>query len=74
VADISSVRTDIEWIKGDITGKNKDFTNNLKESKADIWTQADVDWLKRFFWVGIGAIVSSIGSLLILLFHIFIQK
>jgi hypothetical protein len=36
----------------------------LKEQlnpKAELWNRSatDVDWLKRFFWIGVGALVSS---------------
>lgn len=60
--NLEGVMKDIEWLK------QKKYDS--QESKDDIKTQQDVDWLKRFFWVGVGAIISSFISLMATIIHI----
>ncbi|MFA5153861.1 MAG: hypothetical protein WC554_15020 [Clostridia bacterium] len=65
---------DMEWIKDGLAKlfnedkKPKNGENN-KESKNDIRTQTDVDWLKRFFWLGISTAITSVASLITILLH-----
>jgi hypothetical protein len=60
VGDISAIKTDIQWLKGTIKNGN----GNGKESKDDIKSQQDVDWLKRFFWLQVGLVITLIGLMI----------
>jgi hypothetical protein len=71
-ADMTGVRTDIEWIKRFVSTGEKPLDKT--ESKNDIKTQTDVDWLKRFFFIGISAVITSLASLVMMLVHIFLGK
>lgn len=76
----AELNKDMSWVKD---GLMKHFardekpvktTDDGKESKEDIKTQTDVDWLKRFFWVGITTVVTSLASLVITLLHAIFNK
>ncbi len=75
--NIASMSKEIEWIKDGLL-KHFEREEKLKidkldvgkESKEDIKTQQDVDWLKRFFWMGISLAITSVVSLATMLLHI----
>jgi hypothetical protein len=72
-SNYSTLVADVGWLKEFRTGGIKQEALNLQESKDDIKTQQDVDWLKRFFWIGISAVVTSLASIGVTVIHIFFQ-
>jgi len=74
--DMGIIQTEISWLKEmkedfkilrEYIFENRPQKN--MESKDDIKTQQDVDWLKRFFWIiattSIGGLVAGLLNLII---------
>jgi hypothetical protein len=62
--DIGTIRTNLEWLDKLRQENLVKPANGGKESRRDIVAQTDVDWIKRFFWISVAAIV-GLGAALI---------
>lgn len=69
--DIGDIKKDIFWICK-LREENK--VSDKTESKEDVKTHTDVAWLKKFFWLVVGAFVSGIASVIVGIIMLIVNK
>ena len=69
--DIGVIKNDIKWVCK-LREENK--TTDKTESKEDVRTHTDVAWLKKFFWIVVGAAISGIASIIVGIIMLFVKK
>lgn len=72
--DISSIRTDIDWLKkiGNCFTDKKE--NGEAETKSDIKAANDIAWLKKLTWLIISTAIVALSSLIISIIMFLLNK
>lgn len=69
-AEISEIKTDVKWLR-----ELREKQNDSQESKDDIKTQQDADWLKTGFWWLVGVTLGGYGVIITaIIYHIYNSK
>lgn len=58
-ADYQQLVTDVKWLK---EFRAENLRPTYDTNGAEIKTQTDVDWLKRFFWIAAATTITSLIS------------